>query len=406
MSWDRAQEFRILQAAHRAGVTVPEPLGRCASDPAVLGKRFYLMRRVPGEARGHRLVRDPAVLAAGEALAARLGAELAKLHRLGPPVAGLEFIPVPDRAPALARVAEYRRHLDALGARRAGAGVGAGTGWSARSPATSDCAWSMPTSAPATIWSPDGELTAVLDWEFAGFSDPHEDLGWMLARYWRFGAYEREAGGIGSRAAFLDGYEAAAGAARSTARAVPYWEVMATVRWAVIALMQAARHYSGARALAGAGAYRPRPPGARARPADHDRAGRHGGAGSMSQSSMAANLLATARNLLRSEIAPALPGNLRFPAAMIANAMAIASRELEHGADNRAQLRALLARRYPERPETAPLDDLQRSFARDLRAGRFDHEEHAGLRALLRSYIQLHLKISAPHLAEKAGTTP
>jgi hypothetical protein len=124
----------------------------------------------------------------------------------------------------------------------------------------------------------------------------------------------------------------------------------------------------------------------------------------MSQSSMAANLLATARNLLRSEIAPALPGNLRFPAAMIANAMAIASRELEHGADNRAQLRALLARLYPERPETAPLDDLQRSFARDLRAGRFfDHEENAGLRALLRSYIQLRLRISAPHLADKAG---
>jgi hypothetical protein len=45
-------------------------------------------------------------------------------------------------------------------------------------------------------------------------------------------------------------------------------------------------------------------------------------------------------------------------------------------------------------------------LARDLRAGRFDSEEHAGLRVLLRSSIQLRLKISAPHLAEKAGTTP
>ena len=126
----------------------------------------------------------------------------------------------------------------------------------------------------------------------------------------------------------------------------------------------------------------------------------------MSQSSMAANLLATARNLLRSEIVPALSGSLRFPAAMIANALAIASRELELGADNRTELRSLLARLYPELAETAPLDDLQRRFARDLRAGRFDREGHAGLRALLRSYIQLRLKISAPHLAEKAGTTP
>ena len=64
----------------------------------------------------------------------------------------------------------------------------------------------------------------------------------MLMRYWRFGRDDREAGGIGSRAAFLDAYEAEAGRPVDRA-AVPYWEVMGTVRWAVIALMQAARHY-------------------------------------------------------------------------------------------------------------------------------------------------------------------
>ena len=88
----------------------------------------------------------------------------------------------------------------------------------------------------------EGELAAILDWEFAAFGDPHEDLGWMLVRYWRFGADEREAGGIGSRAGFLDGYEAAADWPVDRA-VVPYWEVMGTVRWAVIALMQAARHF-------------------------------------------------------------------------------------------------------------------------------------------------------------------
>jgi len=56
---------------------------------------------------------------------------------------------------------------------------------------------------------------------------------------------EREAGGVGSRAALLDGYEAEAGRRVPRGR-LPYWEVMATVRWAVIALMQAARHRSGA----------------------------------------------------------------------------------------------------------------------------------------------------------------
>ena len=84
----------------------------------------------------------------------------------------------------------------------------------------------------------------MLDWEFAGFGDPLEDLGWMLGRYWRFGAYDREAGGIGSREALFSGYEAEAGGAVDRG-AVAYWEVMATVRWAVIALMQAARHFEG-----------------------------------------------------------------------------------------------------------------------------------------------------------------
>ena len=35
------------------------------------------------------------------------------------------------------------------------------------------------------------ELTAVLDWEFAAWSDPGEDLGWLCCRSWRFGADDR-----------------------------------------------------------------------------------------------------------------------------------------------------------------------------------------------------------------------
>ena len=34
----------------------------------------------------------------------------------------------------------------------------------------------------------DGKLTGVLDWEFAGWGDPHEDVAWFCARCWRFSA--------------------------------------------------------------------------------------------------------------------------------------------------------------------------------------------------------------------------
>lgn len=49
---------------------------------------------------------------------------------------------------------------------------------------------------------------------------------------------------MGSRDAFYRGYERASGKSIDH-DAVAYWEVMAAVRWAVIALQQADRHLSG-----------------------------------------------------------------------------------------------------------------------------------------------------------------
>ena len=45
----RAGEFAVQRAAHAAGVTVPDPLVLC-EDSAVIGKPFFLMRWMRGEA--------------------------------------------------------------------------------------------------------------------------------------------------------------------------------------------------------------------------------------------------------------------------------------------------------------------------------------------------------------------
>ena len=90
----------------------------------------------------------------------------------------------------------------------------------------------------------DGKLTGILDWEFAGWSEPEEDIGWFCAKCWRFGANERDAGGISGRDAFYRAYEEESGRIIDRVR-VDYWETMAHVRWAVIACQQAARHVSG-----------------------------------------------------------------------------------------------------------------------------------------------------------------
>ncbi|MFO1067501.1 MAG: phosphotransferase family protein [Geminicoccaceae bacterium] len=243
VSWGRAEEFAILRVAHGAGVLAPEPLALC-TDEAVIGRTFYLMRRLPGEARGAKLVRDPAVLAQGEALVTEVGRQMARLHRVTPPVADLGFMPHPGPEPGLARVAEYRRHLDGMDA--AEPVLEWALSWLARrAPPNPEVRLIHGDFRTGNFLVHEGRLGGVLDWEFAAFGSPEEDLGWMLARCWRFGAWAREAGGLGSRKALLEGYAAESG--RPVDRdAVAWWEVMATVRWAVIALMQAERHYSGA----------------------------------------------------------------------------------------------------------------------------------------------------------------
>ena len=56
---------------------------------------------------------------------------------------------------------------------------------------------------------------------------------------------EREGGGLTSVEPFLDGYASAGGSAISRDD-LTYWQAMAHLRWAVIALQQARRHATGA----------------------------------------------------------------------------------------------------------------------------------------------------------------
>jgi aminoglycoside phosphotransferase (APT) family kinase protein len=207
----------------------------------VLGRPFYVMRRVPGRAAGHRLVRDAGL--DGERLAQRLGRELARLHRLRAPFPGLDFLEQPDIAPALYRVSTYRIWLDAIARPRPA--LEWALRWLERNAPTDEelvlCHGDFRTG---NYLVHEGELTAILDWEFAAWSHPDEDLGWFCARCWRFGRDEREAGGIGSREAFYRGYEEESGI-RVDRERVLYFEVMAAVRWAVLALQQGERHLSG-----------------------------------------------------------------------------------------------------------------------------------------------------------------
>lgn len=242
VSLGRAQEFALFQAAFGAGVSVPEPLW-CCPDGSVLGKPFFVMRRVEGIAAGHRLVRDDALVPDRPALAAQLGRELARIHTIRPPRGDLAFLGEPAGSPALALVSRFRAWLDTRAVPQPG--LEWGLRWLERhAPPPTRIVLCHNDFRTGNYMVHDGRVSGVLDWEFAGWGDPTADIGWFLAPCWRFGARAAEAGGIAGREDFLGGYEAESGGTVERGR-IHYWTVMATLRWAVIALQQAARHTDG-----------------------------------------------------------------------------------------------------------------------------------------------------------------
>lgn len=241
-SMGRAQEFAVLRAVHRAGVKVPEPLWLCSS-PEVIGRDFFIMEALEGTANGRLLSSDPALDPRRPTLCRELGESLARLHCIEPGHPELDFIPAADADPIRVNVDQYRRYLDAL------PGSYPVIEWGLRW-----CELHRPAAMPARLIHRDyrtgnymvnrGFLAGVLDWEFAAWGDPREDLGWFTARCWRFTRPDRVAGGVGELDDFLDGYHGLSGF-RPDAEELRFWQMMAHLRWALVALQQAQRHLTG-----------------------------------------------------------------------------------------------------------------------------------------------------------------
>ena len=83
-------------------------------------------------------------------------------------------------------------------------------------------------------------LTGIIDWEFTHIGNPLEDIGWFCARCWRFGNDKEEAGGIGQLSDFIESYETT-NPQKVNWLELPYWKIVATVQWALIAHRQGLR---------------------------------------------------------------------------------------------------------------------------------------------------------------------
>ncbi len=109
-------------------------------------------------------------------------------------------------------------------------------------------------------------------------------------------------------------------------------------------------------------------------------------------------LLRIARATLLDSVLPALSGERRYAGLMVAQAMAIALRELDDTGDAAGIERAQLAARYPDMPDDADLAALRRRLVADIRAGTADDD--AEVTALIRAQVRGRLALTRPELLQ------
>ncbi len=398
-------------------MTVPEPL-LVSDDTAVFGKAFFIMRRVDGTAAAHRITRDLVLDPALPAIAERLGRELARIHTIRPPRPDLAFLRDYGESGPAQQIAGFRAYLDDHPTPRPA------LEWGIRWLETHI---SQPTEPvlchhdfrTGNYMLDRAKLTGILDWEFAGWGDLHEDIGWFCCKGWRFARLDREAGGIADRAALYRGYESESGRSIDPER-VFFWEVLASVRWAVIALQQSDRYMIGGErnldlALTGRRATECElevlmllDPGREpsSHPPDSPRVGPGGHASPkaaerhrMGDLPTGKSLLDLARDVLLNDLMQHLPPENRLDALLVANSMAIAEREAVAGAGSALEILREVEVFYASEmrqptgarsraPEGRIAEDgaeqraagegeheLSRRFANDLRGGAFESSD-------------------------------
>jgi aminoglycoside phosphotransferase (APT) family kinase protein len=226
-------EAKLLRAAAVAGV----PVARLHYDGTERDdgvRPFFISEAVEGETIARKILRDERWAPVRPKLAAQCGEALAAIHR----------IPI-DAAPELERhdqIEQYRTVLDLSGEPHPAFELGFRWLEANRPPSTRVTVVHGDFRHGNFIVNDSG-LAAVLDWELAHLGDPMEDLGWLCVKAWRFGA-PLPVGGFGEYDELFAAYGAASGV-EVDPDAVHWWEVLGTLKWGVICIMQASAHLGG-----------------------------------------------------------------------------------------------------------------------------------------------------------------
>jgi aminoglycoside phosphotransferase (APT) family kinase protein len=230
---DRAREFHVLKALYDSGIPVPR-MYWLELDGTRLERPFFIMEKLPGQAPIGTF--PPGYPPAVQARVAEQFVDiLARIHCVDWHAHGFEFLGVPGGGADAARTQVGHWHRIYI----------------------QECIEPHPILEEAFIWlsthlpladritlvhgdyrsgnylfTDDGTVTAMLDWEMVHLGDPMEDLGWACMKFW---SGRGLVVGLTTREDFFTRYSRASGIPIDESR-VFFYEVLGTVKMAVIAL--------------------------------------------------------------------------------------------------------------------------------------------------------------------------
>jgi len=221
-------QAELIELARKTGVTAPEVLA-IFSDEDGMGQGF-LMKRAHGETLPHKILGNPEFSEAEKLLTQQCAKELAAIHAIN--ISNLPSgIQKADPASLLTLQEMAYREIEV-------------------SIPAYDYAFNwLETNIPEPVEPKllhadfrmgnlmiDAEgITAVLDWELAHLGDPMEDLTYLCTPSWRFGHYEKEAGGFDSADNLIAAYEQASKTTVDRNR-FDWWLIYNTLWWGVACL--------------------------------------------------------------------------------------------------------------------------------------------------------------------------
>ncbi len=230
---DMGLEASVVRAAGQAGMAVPQLIASSNTNNP-LGASFMVLTAVEGETIARKILRDGEYGHARDVLVADLGRSLAQLHSIDTAlVPGLVEVD---------QIAQYREVLDTIGEPHPTFELAFRWLHDHRPASTAKAVVHGDFRLGNVIVGQDG-LRAVLDWELAHIGDPMEDLGWLCVKAWRFGS-SKPVAGVGSYDELFAAYEQAGGGPVD-AETVRWWEVLGTLKWGIMCIMQTNAHLAG-----------------------------------------------------------------------------------------------------------------------------------------------------------------